>query len=344
MKVIYIKECGGPDVLTYGDFPDPKPGPQDVIVRVRASALNRIDIFARSGARSLLSSFPRILGLDMAGEIVEIGPNVVGWKSGERVLIDYCVKCGVCDYCDIGQDDQCRETISLGLDADGGYAQYVRVPAVNCYAIPKWMSFEEAAAIPVVSHTALHCLVTRAKVRPGETVLVNSAGSGVGTAAVQIARILGAKVLTIAGNDQKTAYAKTLGAEDGVNYNARPDFDKAILLMTNGEGVDVVLDTVGATFWDQSISCLKYGGRLVNSGLIGGSVATLNIADLASRGISIIGTGNRNRKEFADMMKMARRGNLRGIIGKVFPLQDAPQAHRLMESREFIGKIVLQIP
>lgn len=345
MKAVYINEQGGLETLIYGDRPDPVPGPGEVLVRVRASALNHLDIFARTGQNQVSTrGFPRILGCDMAGEVAGLGPGVTQFSEGQRVLVDYDVKCGTCHYCSIGRDELCRRRTRLGVDADGGYAQYCKVPATNVYPIPDWMSYEEAAAIPLVFHTAWHCLITRANLQPGEDVLINAAGSGVGSAAIQVATQTGARVIVTAGSDEKLEKARELGAAEGINYNKEPNFSRRVKELTGGLGVDLVFDSVGASIWDENFECIKPGGRLVICGVTGGHRASIRLGQLFQRGISILGSGGRSRREFADMMKLVHRGRFRGVVGRVFPLEQAREAHRTMEERNFFGKLVLQVP
>ena len=353
MKAVYIEEQGDIDKLIYGDLPDPVPGPGEVLVRLHAAALNRLDIYARSGAnRVRVGPFPHILGCDMAGEVATLGPGVEGFQTGQRVVVDYVIKCDTCEYCISGQDDLCRRSVDMGVHVAGGYAQYVKAPAANVHTISDKISFEEAAAIPLVFHTAWHCLVTQVNLRPGETVLINAAGSGVGTAGIQIARLLNARVLVTAGSDAKIAKAKELGAEAGVNYNTTPEFSGPIRDMAGGDGVDVVFDSVGASIWDESIASLKIAGRLVNCGVTGGHRANLHLGILFTRRLTIMGSGGpvvagnvgRSRSEFAEFMRLVNMGVLHGVVGRVFLLEEARQAHRAMEDRDFFGKIVLQIP
>ncbi|MBI4200165.1 MAG: zinc-binding dehydrogenase [Chloroflexi bacterium] len=353
MKAVYINEQGDVDKLLYGDLPDPAPGPGEVLVRVRAAALNHLDIYARSGsARVRVGPFPHILGSDMAGEVSALGPGVQGLHVGERVVVDYVVKCGMCDSCLAGQDEFCRRPLDMGIHLPGGYAQYVKAPLANVHTIADSLSFEEAAAIPLVFHTAWHCLVTQVRLRPGETVLVNAAGGGVGSAAIQVARAMSARVLVTAGSDAKIARAKELGAEDGVNYAATPAFSQRIRELTQGDGVDVVFDSVGGSLWDESFNSLKVGGRLVNCGVVGGHRANLHLGLLFTRCITIVGSGGpvtlgsvgRSRREFVEFMRLVNRGILRAVVGRVFPLEQARDAHCLMESRDFFGKIVLRVP
>ncbi len=353
MKAVFIREQGDIDKLTYGDLPEPTPGQGEVLVRLHAAALNHLDIFARSGAnRVRVGPFPHILGSDMAGEIAALGPGVDAVKVGQRVMVDYVIKCGKCEYCARGQDDLCRRTLDMGVQIAGSYAQYVKVPWQNVYTIPDAMSYEEAAAIPLVFHTAWHCLTTQAKLQPGETILINAAGSGVGSAAIQIAKALYARVLVTAGSDQKIARAKDMGADDGVNYTTTPEFGASIRKLAGGEGVDVVFDSVGASIWDQSIASMRFGGRLVNCGVTGGFKANLHLGLVFTRRLTVMGSGGpvaagcmgRSRKEFAEFMHLVHKGVLHGVVGKAFPLEAAGAAHKLMESRDFFGKIVLQIP
>lgn len=345
MKAVYINQHGDTDKLTHGNLPDPEPGPGDIVVRLRAAALNRLDIFARGGLNGvLIQDFPRVLGSDMSGEVTQIGPRVDGWHHGDRVVVDYVVKCNTCQYCITGLDEHCQRTVRLGIEANGGYAQYVKVPAVNCHLIPDWMSFEEAAAIPLVFHTAWHCLVSRAHLKSVETVLISAAGSGVGSAAIQVARQLGARSLVTAGSDEKIARAKELGADGGVNYNEQPQFSASIREMTNGHGVDLIFDSIGASTWDEHFKCLKPGGRLINCGVTGGHKASIHIGRLFTQGLTILGSGERSRREFVEFMELVHRGKLRGVVAKIFPLAEAYMAHKTMETRDFFGKLVLQIP
>lgn len=353
MKAVYIEEQGGIEKLTYGDLPDPIANTGEVLVRLRASALNRLDIYARSGAnRVRVGPFPHVLGCDMAGEISAIDSSVDHLKIGQHVVLDYVIKCDKCEYCLGGQDDLCRRSVDMGIHISGGYAQYVKAPIANVHPISESIPFEEAAAIPLVFHTAWHCLVTQAKLRPGETILINAAGSGVGSAGIQIARALKARVFVTAGSDNKILQAKNMGAEDGVNYNTTPEFGARIREMVDGDGVDVVFDSVGASIWDESFASLKIGGRLVNCGVTGGHKSNLHLGLLFTKRLTIMGSGGpvaagnvgRSRREFADVMRLVNMGELRGIVGKVMPLKEARAAHEIMESRDFFGKIVLQIP
>ena len=345
MKAIYIEEQGGVENMIYGDLPEPTPGPGEVLVRLHAAALNHLDLYARSGGnRVRVGPFPHILGSDMAGEIVELGSDVDHLVVGQRVVIDYVIKCGTCTHCVIGHDELCQKVRDMGIHVAGGYAQYVKAPFQNVYAIPDSLSFEEAAAIPLVFHTAWHCLVTRAGLKAGESVLINAAGSGVGSAGIQIAKALHCRVFVTAGSDMKISRAIEIGADGGVNYTTTPAFGGAIREMTGGEGINVVFDSVGTAVWEESFATMKTGGRLVNCGVTSGHMANLHLGRLFTRGLTVLGSGGRSRREFGDFMNLVHDGTLHGVIGKVFPLEQAGEAHLLMEDRDFFGKIVLAIP
>ena len=345
MKAVYIEEQGGIENLKYGDLPDPEPGPGEILVRLHAAALNHLDVYARSGAnRVAVGPFPHVLGCDMAGDVAALGEGVTGPEVGQRVVVDYVVKCGVCDYCAIGRDEMCRRVRDMGIHLWGSYAEYVVAPAANVYPVTDAISYDEAASIPLAFHTAWHCLVTRAGLQPGDTVLINAAGSGVGTAGIQVARALQARVLVTAGSDAKIEKAVELGAEGGINYTTMPEFGRPIREMANGDGVDIVFDSVGTDVWDESFVSLRRGGRLVNCGVTSGHRVNLHLGLLFTRGLTVLGSGGRSRKEFTDFMRLVNSGALRGVVGKAFPLEEAQEAHRLMEDRDFFGKIVLQIP
>ncbi len=341
MKAVYIMQQGDVDVLTYGDLPDPVPGPGEVLIRIRAAALNHIDVYQRSGGnRVRLGQVPRILGSDMAGEVATLGPGVTGVAVGQRILVNREVPCGKCPPCLEGRDDFCDHPRTVG----GAYAQYAVAPAINCYPIPDAMSFEEAASIPLCFHGAWHCLVTRAQLRAGETLLITAVGSGVGSAGLQIAKALYARVLVTAGSDAKVQRAIELGAEDGINYTTTPKFSEWVLKKTGGNGADVIFDSVGAPIWDECFASMREGGRLVCTGVTGGHRANLHLGQLFIRALTLMGSGQRSRREFNDFMKLVSQGKLRGVVGRVFPLEQAREAHRAMEQRDFFGKIVLKVP
>lgn len=314
MKAVFIPETGGPEVLTYGDMPEPETGPADLLVRVRAAALNRRDVFAREGSHGVRPPLPHVPGLEVAGEVAEAGPEARGFQVGDRVL------------------GRCRS---------GGYAELARVEAADAYPFPDWMSFEEAACVAVPFGTAWRMLVRRAALEPGEDLLVMAAGSGIGVGAIQLGKLLGARVITTAGSQWKLDKAAELGADAGVNYREFPEFSRKVRDLTRGEGVHVVFEHIGAAVWRECFASLRRGGRFVNSGVTAGHRAELHLGQLWTRELTLMGTTMRPREDMPEIMRLVREGKLRGVVSEVLPLRDAGRAHELMERSEFFGKIVL---
>ena len=343
MKAIYITEPGGPEKLIFGDRPDPEAGAGEVIVRVRGTALNHADLSIRAG-RSPTGGLPRILGLDIAGDVASLGPGVTGWRAGDRVVVENRVKCGTCTPCALGRDEYCERQRRLGGELDGGHAQYCKVPAVNLQRIPDGMTFEEAATLPLAGHTAWHCLIERVQLQPWEDVLIQAVGSGVGSSGLLIAKGIGARVIATAGSDWKLERAKELGADDVINYTTTPKFSQRVKELTNGRGVDVVFDCVGATVWDESLNSLKPGGRLVITWTTSGSQIPFNLSLMQGRPLTLMGSGARSRRSFAAMMHMVAYGGLRGVVGRTFKMEEAAVAHEVMAGRDFFGKLVLRVP
>lgn len=343
MKAVYIEQSGGSVRMVYGDRPEPRAGPGEIVIRVRATALNHSDLGVTTG-RGSTDGLPRILGLDIAGEVAELGPGVQGFAVGDRVLVDNRVKCMTCEPCRHGRDEFCVGQKRLGVNLDGGHAEYCKVPAINVHAFPAWMDFEEAAAIPLAGHTAWHCLMERARLQPWDEVLIQAVGSGVGSAGLQIAKGIGARVIATAGSDWKLEKAKSLGADEVINYTTTPKFSQRVKELTGGHGVDLVFDNVGAAVWEESLASLKPGGRLVITGTTSGSQASMNLSLLQGRPLTLMGSGGRSRRSFADMMQMVHHGRLRGVVGQTFELADVAKAHTTMAGRDFFGKLVLRVP
>ena len=346
MKAVFIEQHGGPDKLTYGDRPEPEAAPGEIMLRVRASALNHLDLNLREG-RTYRGPLPRIMGCDVAGEIMSISPDAhTDLQVGDRVILNNRVMCGICEYCRMGLDQDCTGQKRIGVDLDGGHAEYLTAPAVNAHKIPDTMSFTEAAALPIVAHTSWHCLITQAQIRPWDDVLIQAAGSGVGSMGIQIAKMVGARVITTAGSDWKLQKAKELGADEVINYRETADFSERVRELTGGKGVDLVFDCVGADVWEQSLMCLKPGGRLVITGVTSGARASIDLSLLQSRPLHLMGSGGRSNRTFADMMadmmKVVHHGALHGVVGRVFPLEGVAEAHQAMEDRDFFGKLVIE--
>jgi len=341
MKAVIFKQHGGPEVLEFADAPDPKPRANEVLIEVKACALNHLDIFVRNGLPGIEIPLPHILGNDIAGVVREVGELVTWVKADDEVMVQPGVSCGHCDACLSGRDNLCREYDMIGYRRNGGYAQFVSVPGVNVFPKPANISWEEAAALPLVTVTAWHMLVGRAKIRPGEDVLVHAAGSGVGSVAIQIAKLHGARVITTASSDEKLAKARELGADETINYT-RDDWPKEVKRLTERRGVDVVFEHTGSETWVGSISSLKNNGRLVTCGATSGFDARTDLRQVFYRHLTILGSFMGSKAELLEAMKFVRQGKIRGVVDRVLPLSEARQAHELVESRGQFGKVVLQ--
>lgn len=340
MKAVFFTQHGGPEVLQYTDAPNPKISATEVLVEVRACALNHLDIWARGGLRGIEIPLPHILGNDIAGVVREVG-SLVSWvKPGDEVMLHPGVSCGHCEECLSGRDNLCRDYDILGYRRDGGYAQLVSAPGVNVIQKPKSLTWEEAAALPLVTVTAWHMLVTRAAVQPGEVVLVHAAGSGVGSIGIQIAKLRGARVIATAGSDEKLAKAKELGADEVVNYSNEA-WPKEVKRLTGGRGVDVVFEHTGAATWPGSIASLKSNGRVVTCGATSGFAAQTDLRLVFYKHLTILGSFMGSKAELLEAMKFVESGQIRAVVDKVLSLAEARKAHELMEDRAQFGKLVL---
>jgi NADPH:quinone reductase-like Zn-dependent oxidoreductase len=342
MKAILFRAHGGPEVLEYADAPKPEVRHGEVLVRVRACALNHLDIWVRGGLPGVNFPLPHIPGSDIAGEIAEIGPGVTTVRVGQKVVLAPGVSCGKCAACVAGLDNRCRDFTNLGYLIDGGCAEFVRAPEVNCLPYPENLSFEEAAATPLVFQTAWHMLVGRAELAPGEDVLVLGAGSGVGTAAIQIAKFFGARVIATAGSDEKLAKAKALGADELINHKTQK-IASEVRRITAKRGVDVVFEHVGTATWDDSVASLAPCGRLVTCGTTTGYDAKVDLRFLFVRQLSLLGSYMGTKTELHTVMKLVAAGRLKPIVDRIFPLSEAAAAHRYLESGSQFGKVVLKV-
>jgi NADPH:quinone reductase-like Zn-dependent oxidoreductase len=338
MKAIRIHEFGGPEVLRYEDVPDPKPRKDQVLVRVKACAMNHLDLWVRKGLPGV--KLPHIPGSDVAGEIVESGEYVTGFKSGQRVLIAPMHFCNHCAKCVAGLQNQCPEFTVLGNAVDGGDCELIAVPAVNVIPIPDSLDFNQGASVPLVFLTAWHMLVGRGGVRPGQTVLVLGANSGVGIAGIQIAKFFQCTVITTAGDDRKMARARELGADYVINHYQRK-ISEEVRKITSKRGVDIVLEHVGPATWDESMRSLSPGGILVTCGATTGPQVGFDLRFVYSRQLSILGSYMGTMGELHEVLKHVFTGRLKPVVDRTFPLKEARAAHEYMEKSQMFGKIVL---
>jgi NADPH:quinone reductase-like Zn-dependent oxidoreductase len=342
MKAIIFEKHGGPEALRFTDMPEPMIGPTEVLVRVHACALNHLDLWVRRGMPGIPIPLPHIPGSDISGVIAAVGSAATRVKVGDAVILAPGISCGQCAYCLSGADNFCRKYTLIGEMVDGGCAEFVGVPEVNAIPKPERLSFEEAAAVPLVFLTAWHMLIGRAKVQAGETVLVIAAGSGVGTAAIQIAKLVGARVIATAGTEEKLALALKLGADTVIDH-ANQDIPLEVKRLTNLRGVDVVVEHVGVATWEKSLASLTAGGRLVTCGATTGYDAKIDLRYLFSKQYSILGSKMGSKADLYAALELITQGKLSPVIDKVLPLEKCAEAHARLENREQFGKIVLKV-
>jgi NADPH:quinone reductase-like Zn-dependent oxidoreductase len=340
MKAVVFNEHGSVDKLVYTDYAEPEISPSEVLVKVNACGINHLDIWVREGMPGITIPLPHILGCEIIGEIAGVGSAVKGLSVGQRVLIAPGINCGRCEYCLSSNDSLCHEFRIMGFQVDGGYAEYAKAPAENIIPISERLSFEEWAAVPLVFLTAWNMLKTRGGLVTGETVLIHAAGSGIGSAAIQIAKLSGAEVITTVGNDEKLEKAKELGADHVINYS-KEDFVNKVNEFTDNRGVDVVFEHIGPETWEKSMSCLKRGGRIVTCGATSGSTVSFDLRFLFAKQLSISGCYMGSRKELLDVLRLIELGRLKPVVDSVFPLADAAAAQTKMLERKQFGKIVL---
>jgi NADPH:quinone reductase-like Zn-dependent oxidoreductase len=342
MKAILLHQHGGPEVLQLGDFPTLQPGPGQALVRLRAAALNRLDLWVREGWPGIRLEYPHIPGADGAGSVDALGPGVTGWKTGDRVVINSNLGCGVCDYCRAGWDNRCRSWQLLGETVRGTYAEYVLVPATNLHLLPEGFSEQVAAAAALVYHTAWHSLIKRANLRAGESVLVVGASGGVNTASIQIAKLAGAVVYAVGSNRAKLALAESLGADFLIDRSKDENWSKTVFNLTNKRGVDVVVDNVGTTYAQSFRSACK-GGRILTVGNTGGAKIEIDNRFIFGKHLSLIGSSMGTLQDFSEVMSLVFAGKLQPVLDCEFPLAEAAAAHARLQSGEQLGKITLLI-
>jgi len=340
MRAVWLDRHGGPDVLRVSDRPEPACGPQDVLIDVKACGINHLDLWVRKGGPRGFP-IPLILGSDAAG-VVRSAPAGSGLKSGDEVVVYPAEGCGACPACERGEDPLCTGFKIYGAWRDGGLAERMAVPVRNCLRKPAGLDFIQAAAVAINYITAWHMLVGRAALRPGETVLIQAAGSGVSTAGIQIARHLGARVIATSSTPEKLEHARRLGSDEVLDYKAG-DVPARVMELTGGQGVQVVFDHVGQATWQVDLACLAKGGRLVFCGATTGPDGKVNLAAVYFKSQSILGSTMGTREDFREVLHLMDRGAFRPIVDRVFPLEEIQEAHRIIEAGSQTGKIVVTI-
>jgi NADPH:quinone reductase-like Zn-dependent oxidoreductase len=338
MKVARFHKFGGPEVLLYEEAPKPAPKPGEALVRVRAVGINHVDLDHRAGTSRIPLTFPHILGREFAGELAE---DAGDFKEGDRVWITCRIPCRGCELCLAGRDNLCVQEGYFGLDIPGGYAEYVAVPIANLNALPSHVRFEDAAAAQIAFGTAWHVLVNRGLLQAGQTVLIQAAGSGIGSAAVQVAKLAGAgAIIATASSEKKLEQAKALGATHLINYSSKKFADQ-VMAITDGRGVDVVMEHIGGEVFTESLKCLARGGIIVTVGAHAGEVVPFDIIPFFRRELRLSGSKNASVLELRKVMGLVADGKLKPVIHKALPLAQAAEAHRVVDSRDFFGKVIL---
>jgi NADPH:quinone reductase-like Zn-dependent oxidoreductase len=342
-----LRSHGGPEVLTRETIDLPEPGPREVRVRVRAVALNHLDLWTRRGLPHVKHEYPHRLGADFVGEIDAIGPGAraaFGTKLevGAKIVASPGVSCGVCQACLSGRDNLCKQYRIFGESTQGGTARHVNIPDANVLPYPENLSFTDAAAIPLTFLTAWQMLVRKAELKAGETVLVQAAGSGVSTAAIQIAKLLGARVIATTGTDAKVARAKALGADEVINY-ATQDFVAECKRLTGKKGVDCVVEHVGGEVLVKSVLATAWGGRVVTCGATSGFTPQIDLRQIFFRQVSVLGSTMGPKGDLFEILEHVRAGKLKPIVDRVMPLWEMAEAHRVLEERKAFGKVVLEV-
>lgn len=341
MKAVILEEFGGPEKLRLTDFPDPKPGAGEVLVKIKACALNHLDLFVRDGIPAYKISLPHILGCDVAGEIAALGAGTSDCKIGDRVSVSPGRSCFKCEFCLAGADNMCLNYGIIGAQAGaGGYAEYLAVPQQYLLPLPENLSFEQGAAYPLTFLTAWHMLMTLGVCGPDQTVLVLGAGSGIGVAAIQTAKLAGARVIAVSTSEEKLKKAVELGADKTI-HSPPQDIIKQVMRLTGGKMADIAFEHVGPITFDASLKSLKQGGRLITCGSTTGPMVTLDMRYVFSRQLQILGSKMGTQAEMRKVARLVAEGELRPIIDRVFPLSQARQAQEYLAEKKQFGKVVL---
>lgn len=341
MQCVYISQHGDESALQYGELPDPVATPGKVLVEVKACALNHLDLWVRRGLPALKVPMPHILGSDISGVIAAVGAGVSHLQVGQEVVLAPGVSCGYCEPCLSGADNNCRAYGVLGEHVHGGYAQFIAVPAQNIVSKPPNLNFFEAASFPLTFLTSWHMLVANCQIRPGDWVLILAAGSGVGVAAIQIAKLHSATVIAAASSEAKLEKARNLGADFLINYE-KQNFREVVRQLTDKRGVDIVFEHVGEKTWDDSIKSLANGGKIVTCGATTGYRAVTDLRYVYYKNLKIFGNLMGSKSEMLRIAEFFKMGKFRPVVDRVLPLAAAPEAHRILANREQFGKVVLE--
>lgn len=343
MQAAVFGAPGGPDQLEYREVPRPVPGRGQVLVRVRTCGINGFDLLARSGRYATGQPKPHVLGGDVVGVVDSYGPGCVEpVPAGENVAVHWVISCGACEQCLRGYETTCLRYGYLGARYPGGYAQYLAVPERNIFALGRYTDLDAAAAFPMAFGTAWHMLVTRAALRPGESVLVQSVGSGIGVAAIQIAHLIGAEVIGSGGYDWKLDKAREMGVEKLINYNETGLYDE-VMRLTDKRGVDVVFEHIGGDMFAQAVHSVTRNGRLVTCGGTASYDVSMNVAHIFHKQVSIIGSNSATRWEFEQTCRLLVDGRFQPVVDRTFPLSDASKAHAYLAERSGFGKVILRV-
>ena len=340
MRAVQLVGHGRPGQFRFADVPDPVPSPDEVVVAVRACGLNRLDLWLEEGNLPVPIRLPRTPGCEIAGDILRVGANVRLWRQGDRVAIQSNLFCGACEFCLRGEESVCLHGKLLGVDCDGGFAEFVLAPERSLVRLPDQVTHESAAALTLAGSTAMHMLTDRAKVRPGDRVLVIGGASGVGSAAIQIARGLGARVIATASSESKRNLSLKLGAEHVVNM-AREDWPAEVRKLTSKRGVDLVIEHVGGPVLEQVWNCVARGGTVVTCGATAGKQITLNLWPLFVKQQKLVGSYGRTRRDLTATLEWAAAGKLYPVIDRVFPLAETPAAFAALRNRSVLGKAIV---